>query len=53
MLTRWAFASRADLESVVRIELPGPVAEEVLAEHLAAGGGTEVEYAVDVWWRRF
>ncbi|ANH37281.1 hypothetical protein I601_0835 [Nocardioides dokdonensis FR1436] len=53
VLTRWAFASRADLESVVRIELPGPVAEEALAEHLAAGGGTEVEYAVDVWWRRF
>ena len=43
----------AGLEAVVRIELPGPAAEQALAEHAAAGGGTEVDYAVDVWWRRF
>ncbi|HQR27096.1 MAG TPA: methyltransferase domain-containing protein [Nocardioides sp.] len=46
---RWLFASRVDLESVVRIEVPGPVAEEVLAEHT----GLEVDYAVNLWWRRF
>ncbi|CAB4686647.1 unannotated protein [freshwater metagenome] len=42
---RWSFAGRADLEAVVRIELPGPVAEQVLAEH----EGTEVDYAVNLW----
>jgi ubiquinone/menaquinone biosynthesis C-methylase UbiE len=46
---RWSFGSRADLEAVVRIELTPAVAEEVLAEH----DGTEVDYAVNLWWRRF
>ncbi|WP_235547818.1 MULTISPECIES: class I SAM-dependent methyltransferase [unclassified Nocardioides] len=46
---RWSFTSRADLESVVRIELNPGVAEAVLAEH----EGTEVDYAVNVWWRGF
>ena len=46
---RWSFASRADLESVVRIEFDPAVAEEVLAEH----EGTEVDYAVNLWWKRF
>ena len=46
---RWDFASRADLEAVVRIELPTAVAEEALASH----PGTTVDYAVDLWWRRF
>ena len=41
--------SRADLEAVVRIELPPAVAEEALAEHT----GTEVDYAVNLWWREF
>lgn len=45
----WRFASRADLESVVAIELPQPVAAQVLAEH----EGTEVDYAVNLWWRGF
>ncbi|MEP7739057.1 class I SAM-dependent methyltransferase [Nocardioides sp. 31GB23] len=53
VLTRWVFDTPADLEAVVRIELPGPAAEQALAEHAAAGGGTEVDYAVDVWWRRY
>nr|WP_246283483.1 class I SAM-dependent methyltransferase [Nocardioides perillae] len=48
VLTRWRFEHRADLEAVVRIELPTALAEEVLAEH----DGLEVEYAVDVWWKR-
>lgn len=45
----WSFASREDLEAVVRIELPPEVAEAALAEHT----GTEVDYAVNLWWRRF
>jgi ubiquinone/menaquinone biosynthesis C-methylase UbiE len=46
---RWAFDSRADLESVVRIEFTREVADEVLATH----AGTEVDYAVNLWTRRF
>ncbi|MGY2700643.1 class I SAM-dependent methyltransferase [Nocardioides sp. HB32] len=46
---RWAFSSRADLESVVRIEFSREVADEVLASH----EGTEVDYAVNLWWRRY
>lgn len=45
----WAFSSRADLEAVVRIELPGDVAEQVLVEH----PGTEVDYAVNLWSKTF
>jgi ubiquinone/menaquinone biosynthesis C-methylase UbiE len=45
----WAFSSRSDLEAVVRIELTREVADEVLAGH----SGTEVDYAVNLWWKRF
>ena len=45
----WSFATREDLEAVVRIELPPAVADEALAEHT----GTEVDYAVNLWWRAF
>lgn len=45
----WRFTSRADLEAVVRIELPTAVAEDVLAGHY----GLEVDYAVNLWWKRF
>jgi len=45
----WSFASREALEAVVRIELPPDVAEEALASH----AGTEVDYAVNLWWRHF
>lgn len=45
--TRWSFRSREDLEAVVRIELDPALADEVLADH----EGTEVDYAVNVWWR--
>ncbi|QNN54992.1 methyltransferase domain-containing protein [Nocardioides mesophilus] len=41
--------SREDLEAVVRIELPGAVADAALAAH----DGAEVDYAVNLWWRRF
>lgn len=45
----WSFASREDLEAVVRIELPPEAAEEALASHT----GTTVDYAVNLWWRQF
>lgn len=44
----WTFDARADLEAVVRIELPTAVAEQVLAEHPDATG---VDYAVNLWSR--
>jgi ubiquinone/menaquinone biosynthesis C-methylase UbiE len=46
---RWSFSSRADLDSVVRIEFDPDTAEEILAEH----AGTEVDYAVNLWSRTF
>ena len=45
----WSFATRDDLESVVRIELPPEAAEQALASHT----GTEVDYAVNLWWRHY
>ena len=45
----WRFDSRADLESVVRIEFTRELAEEILAEH----EGTTVDYAVNLWSKRF
>ena len=47
----WRFESRADLEAVVRIELPTTVAEEVLTEW-GPDAGLEVDYAVNLWWKR-
>jgi ubiquinone/menaquinone biosynthesis C-methylase UbiE len=46
---RWSFTSRADLEAVVRIELSPEAAEAALASHT----GTEVDYAVNVWWKDY
>jgi len=45
----WSFESRADLEAVVRIEFAPEYAEEFLAEH----EGSYVDYAVNLWWKRF
>jgi SAM-dependent methyltransferase len=45
----WRFEDRADLEAVVRIEFDPDVASAILAEHQ----GTTVDYAVNLWWRRF
>jgi ubiquinone/menaquinone biosynthesis C-methylase UbiE len=45
----WRFESRADLESVVRIEFAREHADRVLAGH----EGLEVDYAVNLWWRRY
>lgn len=47
--TRWQFTHRADLERVVRIEFEPALAEDLLAEH----PGTEVDYAVNLWAKRF
>jgi hypothetical protein len=43
------FQSRADLEAVVRIELPPAVADRALATH----EGLTVDYAANLWWRQF
>jgi SAM-dependent methyltransferase len=45
----WSFESREDLEAVVRIEFTPEVADEIIAGH----EGTDVDYAVNVWWRRW
>jgi SAM-dependent methyltransferase len=45
----WRFRTREELEAVVRIELDEKVAADVLAEH----SGTRVDYAVNMWWKRF
>lgn len=50
LLISWEFDSRADFEAVVRIELPTTVADEVLAENPDTLG---VDYAVNLWWRRY
>lgn len=46
---RWVFDRREDLEAVARIELRPEVADAVLAEHT----GLEVDYAVNLFWRRY
>ncbi len=45
----WRFESRADLESVVRIEFKREVADEILRQH----SGLEVDYAVNLWSKEF
>ncbi|BBH17807.1 methyltransferase type 11 [Nocardioides baekrokdamisoli] len=45
----WRFESREDLEAVVRLELPPTVAEAALVDH----PGLAVDYAVNLWWKRF
>lgn len=46
---RWACATRADLEAIVRIEFSPAVADRILAGH----DGVEVDYAVNLFWRTF
>ena len=45
----WRFERREDLEAVVGIEFPADVARDILSEHEGLG----VDYAVNLWWRRF
>lgn len=49
ILASWRFESREDLEAVVRIELPTAAAEAALESWDAL----EVDYAVNLWWKRF
>lgn len=44
----WRFQRREDLEAVVGIEFAPALAEAILGEHT----GLEVDYAVNLWWRR-
>jgi SAM-dependent methyltransferase len=50
LLVGWEFEGREDFGAVVQIELPTALAAEVLDEHLDATG---VDYAVNLWWRRY
>ncbi len=47
LLMRWACTARAEFEAVVRIEFAPSLADEILAEH----AGSEVDYAVNLFWR--
>jgi SAM-dependent methyltransferase len=47
---RWEFDSREDFEAVVGIEFSLSEADLILAEHPDATG---VDYAVNLWWRRY
>ncbi|HSI92828.1 MAG TPA: class I SAM-dependent methyltransferase [Jiangellaceae bacterium] len=46
---RWEHPDRATFEAVVRIEFARELADAILAEHQ----GTVVDYAVNLFWRRF
>jgi ubiquinone/menaquinone biosynthesis C-methylase UbiE len=45
----WRFPDRASLEAVLRIEFPAALAEEFLSGF----AGCEVDYAINLWWRRY
>jgi SAM-dependent methyltransferase len=45
----WRFTRREDLEAVVRIEFAPDLADRIVAEH----AGLSVDYAVNLWWRRY
>jgi SAM-dependent methyltransferase len=47
--TEWRFQDRAAFEAVVRIELDPRTADRAVAEQV----GCTVDYAVNVWWRRY
>jgi SAM-dependent methyltransferase len=47
--TEWRFADRAALEAVVGIEFDPATARRIVDEH----EGCTVDYAVNVWWRRY
>jgi SAM-dependent methyltransferase len=49
ILTEWHFEDRAAFEAVVAIEFDPRTASNIVAEH----DGCTVDYAVDLWWRRF
>jgi SAM-dependent methyltransferase len=45
----WRFGDRAELAAVLGIEFPAHLAKEFLAQV----EGCEVDYAVNLWWRRY
>ncbi len=47
--TRWEHRDRATFEAVVRIEFAPSLADAILAEY----AGTSVDYAVNLFWRRY
>jgi SAM-dependent methyltransferase len=47
--TEWRFERREDLEAVVGIEFDPALAAEIVAGHR----GLVVDYAVNLWWRRY
>jgi SAM-dependent methyltransferase len=49
IVVRWSFGSRADFESVLRIEFTQTLVDGILAEQ----AGSEVDYAINLWWRTF
>lgn len=49
LAVRWRFPRRKDLAAVLRIEFPPELAARFLAEH----DGLEIDYAVNLWWRRY
>ena len=49
VLTEWRFEDRATFEAVVAIEFDPRTAADIVAGH----DGCSVDYAVDLWWRRF
>ena len=49
LMMRWAMRSRADFEAVVRLEFARDLADRLLVEHQ----GAQVDYAVNLWWRRY
>jgi hypothetical protein len=46
---RWELPDRATFEAVVRIEFARDLADAILSEH----PGVSVDYAVNLFWRRF
>ncbi|MFN8074959.1 MAG: class I SAM-dependent methyltransferase [Kineosporiaceae bacterium] len=49
LMIRWLQPTREAFEAVLRIEFAPATAERILAEHQ----GCEVDYAVNLWWKRF
>ncbi|HEX8036850.1 MAG TPA: class I SAM-dependent methyltransferase [Ktedonobacterales bacterium] len=47
--SEWRFATRTDLEAVVRLEFPGELGEQLISEH----AGLTVDYVFDLYSRQF
>ncbi len=49
VMIRWEQPTRADFEAVVGIEFDPALARDILRTH----AGADVDYAVNLWWRRY